>query len=293
LRPDIAVNDVLSKCEVLKRAGLWLSEPKMRPRAWMDNFETSDRHIAARLLDRFTFYNSKLTNRLLMAAFDSIGDGMPKGPRAPDRSTLLTSVPSAVWTPVQGEIPNPTDSGNLLCRLARQELGVSQASIVDNDVALARAQSGNAVIFVDDFVGSGQQFLTTWQRNRNGNSFATVNAKSPFTAIYVTLVATSAGIKNIHHTVPSVAVCATHVLELKSTVYSNSGTVPEITAFLAKYAPRLTPSEPHIAKHPRFVQFGFGELGLMFGFEHSIPDSTLPIFWAPGNTSWEPLIERT
>ncbi len=293
MRSDIAVNDVLSKCEVLKRAGLWLSEPKMRPRAWMDNFETSDRHIAARLLDRFTFYNTKLTNRLLMAAYDSIGDGMPKGPGAPDRSALLTSVPNAVWTPVQGEIPNPTDSGNLLCRLARQELGVPQASIVDNDQALASAQSGKAVIFVDDFVGSGQQFITTWQRNRNGSSFASVNAKSPFTAIYVNLVATSAGVKNIHRIAPSVAVCATHVLEQKSTVYSNPAGLPEIAAFLAKYASRLTPPEAHITKYPGFVQFGFGKLGLMFGFEHSIPDSTLPIFWSPGNGSWEPLIERT
>ena len=51
----------------------------MRPRAWIKNFEEDDQKIAAFLLDKFTFYNKSLTQKLLVASYDSLGDGMPKG----------------------------------------------------------------------------------------------------------------------------------------------------------------------------------------------------------------------
>jgi hypothetical protein len=297
LRSDIAINDVLLKCEALKRAGLWAAEPHMRPRAWIANFEQSDRAIAAKLLDRFTFYNSALTDRLLVASFDSIGDGMPKGPNAPSRAQLLSVIGSAVWTPVQGENPNPTDSGNLLCRRARQLLSVPEDRIVEADRAIAIAAQGRPIVFVDDFVGSGEQFLKTWTRSFNGESYAMVHSKNSFTAIYVTLVATAQGIARIYKEAPSVAVCATHVLEDRATIHGCSATDPQFAAdiplFLQKYASRLRPQENYISGSARFLQYGFGSLGLMFGFHHSIPDATLPIFWAPGDGSWEPLIERT
>ncbi|MEA3138127.1 MAG: hypothetical protein QOK23_296 [Gammaproteobacteria bacterium] len=296
MRSDIAINDVLLKCEALKRAGLWAAEPRIRPRAWISNFDQSDRAIAAKLLDRFTFYNSALTDRLLVASFDSIGDGMPKGPNAPTRAQLLSVVGSAVWTPVQGESPNPTDSGNLLCRRARQLLAVPEDRIVEADRAIAIAAQGHPIVFVDDFVGSGEQFLKTWTRSFNGDSFAMIHSNNHFTAIYITLVATAKGIGRIYNDAPSVAVCATHILEDRSTIYGCSGAdlqfAADMPAFLQKYSSRLRPQENYISSSASFLQYGFGSLGLMFGFDHSIPDATLPIFWAPGDGSWEPLIER-
>lgn len=83
MRNDIAVNEVLEKCSVLKQAGLWLPEPKIRPRAWMSNFELQDKGVAAFLLDKFTFYSSSLTDKLLVSSFHSISDGLEKGPEAP------------------------------------------------------------------------------------------------------------------------------------------------------------------------------------------------------------------
>ena len=68
MRADIVVQEVIAKCDVLKRAGLWLPEPSMRPRAWLQNFDEEDKRLAALLLDKFTFYNSRLTDALLKAS---------------------------------------------------------------------------------------------------------------------------------------------------------------------------------------------------------------------------------
>lgn len=294
MRPDVIIEEVLAKCDVLKMAGLWAAEPRLRPRAWLKNFEPQDQPLAAYLLDKFTYYNSRFTDRLFVASYQSLGDGMPKGPRAPGRDLLLQSIKKALFTPVRGEKPNPTDSGYFLCRRARQLLGVPEDRIVEADQALLHAYAGNPVVFLDDFVGSGDQFLTTWTRDMKGRSFQDAMVRSGFVAIYVTLITTRLGLKVIYDGAPNVAVCAAHILDERSTVFGlkieSTALYSEVEELLKKYEPRLAPKEDYMEGSYRI--FGYKTRGLMFGFEHSIPDATLPIFWSPGTGNWEPLIER-
>lgn len=294
MRSDVIIEEVLAKCDVLKMAGLWAAEPRLRPRAWLRNFEPQDQPLAANLLDKFTYYNALFTDRLFLASYQSLGDGMPKGPQAPGRDLLLQSIEKALFTPVRGEKPNPTDSGYLLCRKARQLIGVPEERIVETEQALAHAYGGGPVIFLDDFVGSGDQFLSTWTRDTQGHSFQDAMLQSGFVGIYVTLITTRLGLKMIHARAPDVAVCAAHVLDEKSTVFGlnseNAKLYSDIEELLKKYTPRLSPKEDYMDGSYRI--FGYKTIGLMFGFEHSIPDATLPIFWSPGTDNWEPLIER-
>ena len=290
------ISEVLAKCDVLKKATFWAPEPRIRPRAWIRNFDEVDRPLAALLLDRFVFYNQRFTDALLVASYQSIGDGLSKGPNAPPVPDLLRALASAVFSPVTGESPNPTDSGYLLCRKARQLLSIPENLIVNTDIALTHAYWGRPIVFLDDFVGSGDQFLKTWNRVTLNRSFVDAKAKTRFIAIYITLVTTDWGLQNIYKQVPDVAVCATHVLEDKNTVagliQGNLVSSFELDAFLSKYAQRLTPKELYISNDTEYLKYGYKKRGLLFGFEHSIPDATLPVFWSPGNNNWEPLIER-
>lgn len=294
---DAHVNEVIAKCEALKAAGLWAREPKLRPRAWIQNFDSPDRSVAAFLLDKFTFYNADLTSKLLIASYNSLGDGMAKAINSPSLPTLLKGLNSAILTPVKGERPNPTDSGYLICRMARQSLHIEDNYVLDTDKALEHAYRGETVIFVDDFVGSGDQFVTTWTcKNFKGECFADAQNKSGFIAIYITLVVTDFGLNNIHQSAPSVSVCATHVLNEKSTIRGILAEHPHMQApvedLLQKYSSKLTPAEPYMTTS-RYLMYGYKERGLLLGFEHSIPDATLPIFWSKGKNNWEPLIERS
>ena len=298
LRSDILQKEVLAKCDVLKTAGFWPSEPTLRPRAWLENFDQSDQGTAAFLLDKFTYYNAEMTDALLKASYQSLGDGLVQSANA-SASDILSELPNSVFTPVTGETPNPTDSGNLMCRRARQILNIPEDLIVDVESAVNHAISGGAVIFLDDFIGSGDQFLETWGRNYNPSnpiSFHGIMQAQPFCACYLSLVSTDYGLSKINSHAPAVAVSVTHTVTSKSTVQGldiSANQMHEIDQFLDKYAPRLQPRETYIQGNQEFLKYGYKNRGLMFGFEHSIPDATLPIFWSPGDHTWEPLIERT
>ena len=296
MRVDVYLKDVLARCEALKRAGMWLSEPTIRPRAWIENFDNEDKILAAQLLERFVFYNQRLTDSLLITSFYSISDGLCKGPTAPPRDRLLQALPEAVFTPVSGETPNPTDSGYFLCRRARQVLNISENQIKAAPDALREAAYGRPIVFVDDFIGSGDQFLTTWRDIKSGASFEQIHQKVRFPAIYISLVGTESGISHIGEHAPAVAICVTHKIDNRGTLWglqsTNVSLYHQIDSLLTKYAPRLTPNDQYMHQ-AQFMKYGYKHRGLFFAFEHSVPDATLPIFWCRGVNNWEPLIERT
>lgn len=297
MRSDVYIDEVLSHYDALKRAGLIPPEPKMRPRAWIKNFDDEDKLIAAKLLERFIYYDQRLTESLLKASFFSIADGLSKGPQAPSKQQLLQSLPSAIFTPVSGESPNATDSGYLFCRLVRQTLGVSESNILLNDKAREKAKEGATVIFVDDFIGSGDQFISTWQSNDSSlQSFQSIQKRTNFQAIYVCLIGIKEGIQAIQSRVPSIAICVTHKIDKRSTLWGIRDANPELysqfNALLNKYSTRLQPSENYMTQN-HYLLYGYKNKGLFLGFQHSIPDATLPIFWCRGTNNWEPLIERS
>ncbi|MGV3517684.1 phosphoribosyltransferase-like protein [Luteitalea sp.] len=303
MRRDVFVDDVLAKCDALKRAGAWCAEPTVRPRAWLHNFDDPDRAVAAILLDRFTFYSDALVNRLLIESYRSLCDGLSKGPNAPDAATLVSSVTSAVFTRVQGEEPRPTDSGNLFCRKARALLRISDEAFVEPAAALDLAvNQARPIVFLDDFIGSGDQFVSTWRyrhRPASPRSFEEAHALNPFPAVYLTLVATAAGQARIHSQCSEVAVNAIHVLDDTSKVTNlrrhpsqpTIDTAASVAALLSKYGSRLNlPS--YMKQDPSWRELGYKSGGLLVAFEHSVPDLTLPIFWASGTGNWQPLVER-
>lgn len=295
MRPEVIVQQVLEKCAVLRRAQIWHSR-LLRPQAWINNFEVGDREVAALLLNRFTFVESNSTDLMIGSAIDSLVDGLPKAPRAPTVEMLKSSLDEAILVPVTGENPNPTDSGNYICRRVRALLGVPEERIVSADVAIDYACRGRALVFLDDFIGSGDQFRKTWFRSYRGRNFHSAYEETGFIAAYVAAVATAAGLTQLRNFAPTVAVSVAHSLSdrhsLAGVESADRTEYLRIVELLQKYAPRLTPKDNYIAENEDWKKFGYKSLGLMLAFEHSVPDSTLPIFWSEGTEGWIPLIKR-
>lgn len=291
------VEEVLAKCDALRSSGYWPSETILKPRRWLQNFDAEDQATAAFLLDRFTYYKNDMTERLFISAYNSICDGLHDHLAKINIDHILASLETAVFVPVEGEEPNVTDSGFIFCRAARQRLKISSDRFLHTKDAVKQAASGRTIIFVDDFIGSGDQFLKTWTRHygRDG-SFDTVYKKKPFEAIYIPLVSTDYGLSCIRKHAPNVHVTPTHVLGKKSTL-DGIKMRPEmrqsIDHFLDKYSSRLTPKEEYIAQSPLYKKYGYKDRRLLLAFEHSTPDATLPVFWSPGIDNWEPLVERS
>jgi hypothetical protein len=150
------------------------------------------------------------------------------------------------------------------------------------------------VVVVDDFAGTGTQFIDMWRREYtiDGNiwSFKSLQQNSKLGRVFYTpAVCTQTASDAIKIHAPSVIVHPAHLLPKAYSVNSaNSIVVPAdmvdyVEPFLRKYAAR--------AGYEISSPYGFGELGLAVSFDHSMPDNTLPIFWSE-NPGWKTLRKR-
>lgn len=295
VRREDFVTSVLAKCESLVQAGLWPGEPTIRPRGWLRNFSADEQVPAAAILDSFVFFSDLAVESLLKAAFESLLRTQ-RGPFATTavstaQASMKAFLQSAIVTRVEGEDPNPTDSGNLMCRKARQHLGIPESQIAEPSEALEAARHGSAIVFTDDFVGSGQQMLKTWGRQYSTSSprsFAEAYRISPFAVSYVALVCTHTARRNLA-SLP-ITIHSAHCLDDRYAVPSCSaegaarafpGVADEMVQLLKKNSYRL--KLPLYMTVKDFDVFGFHKLALALAFSHSVPDASLPVLWADGD----------
>lgn len=300
MRSDVYLQSVLEKSEGLVRSGLWAPSPYVRSRAWLENFDSPDEQLlAATLLDNFIYFSDRATDQLLRAAFSLYEDSVLTG-LASDLTAAESLLQRAVFTPIEGETPSPTDSGNLLCRRARNVLGIAEARLLDPANALVQALQGRGVVFLDDFLGSGNQFIDTWKRPYAvgaPRSFEDAYAAAPFPVHVLCLVTTSSALSRMKTAIPEALIAAAHVLDDSYSIHRLaapplhppiSDFASSMTGFLRRHAGALT-LESYMKANNQPL-YGFSRLGLMIAFEHSVPDSTLPIFWAPDGPRWTPLV---
>ena len=117
---------VNSKVEFLEDIHVWPERDRLDPYAWLGNFTSDDRPFALNLLNVFLYYNEAIVDAMFRGAVQrlsaSIISPATSLDEAKDRWRLYLKT---VWiTYVEGEQPNPTDSGYLFARKARQVLGV-------------------------------------------------------------------------------------------------------------------------------------------------------------------------
>lgn len=300
MRTDSYIESVLRKCENLRDSGLWLAEPVVRPAAWLKNFAEADAGVAAVLLDHFVYFSDTAVNRMLAAGFTKLLHAARQRSGAAASEAILNH---AVFTAVEGETPNPTDSGLLFCRKLRQIFGFADTRFASPEDALSMARTGRPIVFLDDFVGSGDQFVKTWSREYGSSSpksFAEAYATRPFTAYYLALVSTEVGAARLAQDTPCIALQVNHIVSSAYGISNapRSAFVPDIDDLPRRVEDLLQRSEARLLV-PRYLnttggrKYGYKGLALQLAFEHSTPDATLPIFWAEAGMGWTPLVRRT
>lgn len=169
------------------------------------------------------------------------------------------------------------------------------------DNALKEARGGFPIVFVDDFLGSGAQFIETWERDILGNapcSFQAAHARAPFRAFCLVLIATHAALDHIRKNAPSVHISAMHVLDDLYSIKqlespSLSPPIPNfqsaIRAFLERYSSLF--QLPPFMRKVDWPSYGFHSLGLLLAFEHGVPDSSIPLIWASAPDPWVQLVK--
>ena len=77
-----------------------------------------------------------------------------------DASELKLDSKPKIYIPVLGKTPKPTDSGNYISRILRNDLKVSESNIKSYRDSISIIGSHN-IIICDDILGTGNQLANT------------------------------------------------------------------------------------------------------------------------------------
>ena len=294
--------EVLSKADYFVDVQLWPLMRTLNARGWLQNFLNDEEEHAIHLLNGFLYFSTTLVDQMFTAAFQSLSSRFHNvgSSYLALQSNWQQFVDTVLVTYVTGERPNPTDSGYLFARKARQLLGIAEDRIMDPEAAVQRLVSlPGPVLFVDDFVGSGNQFLQTWQRavsiSGSSGSFARIASVSTATFYYCPVICTEYGYSRITSHCPSVVLQPAHVISHRYNTLAPDSFIwpahllPTAADFLKNASLRAgIPDSGGNVDDWR----GFHKLGLALALGDTIPDASLPIFYWEDN-GWTPLIRRT
>lgn len=281
---------------------------------WLDNFEgrALDRELerlhALHLLANFDFFGVKEVREMLKSMYRDLF----RYPIIQDARRALggTREPAALEARFQEErastrflgMGNPSESGAHLLYYFRQVNGLPKSLFIHQHEILAHAPgvtpnsvaiSGlNRLVFIDDLMGSGDQAAQYSAKLLDFVRRAADESGQSLEICYFTLFARPDA-KDRVRALPFDRVDSIHDIDDSERAFSPQSRVyaappPEITlaearSFAEEYGASLFPGHP----------LGWKDGQLLLGFQHNVPDNTLPIFWLNDtNVSWEPVFPR-
>jgi DNA integrity scanning protein DisA with diadenylate cyclase activity len=230
---------------------------------WKEQFQPEDRWVAERLLDHFRYYDADTLLTLLQQLHRSLVD---------EYREQLTG---AFFIPC-GYVAS---SGAAVSYLYRRANKLQEDRFISAEDLSAVDDKATLIIFIDDFIGSGDSAIRLWQeiaapfQKRNGSKLVLACAVGYETAIQSVVNKTSFHV-----------ICADIVPDSERPFSSNSKIFPGETErvqaeeIVRRYSSRLELRAP----------FGYADVQGLVSFFFNTPDNTLPIFWSTAN-GWIPL----
>jgi hypothetical protein len=277
--------------------------------SWLANFgdtgeqAENERAHALFLLSAFSYFTEPLLRVLLKSLFrDLIHQPLLMEIRRKNSHTRDWNVISPLHEMALKSIRfigsgNPSESGTHLLYYFRQENELPTSMFI-SPYELFRGPSDNVrlargvrrIIFIDDFCGSGTQ-----ARRYSGGLLRRIRKIDPEIRFsYFPLFATTWGMHKVRTRTIFDDVQAVCELDesfralMPDSRYFRDTDAPLdrefARAMCERYGKELEPDTP----------LGFGDCQLLLGFAHNIPNNTLPIFWAVGNSirEWTPIFPR-
>ena len=245
------------------------SVPDERIRDWIRQFDDTHGDLAARVLDCIDF----ITHDQIAAAFKTILQGLEGWNRIKQRR-------EGKWRFVAYSA-SAGESGDSM--LHKFRIANNLASNTYNELFIHRSDllreglgTDDNIVFVDDFVGSGDQACDSW-----GNQFGELVADVG--RVYLVVVAARRqAVERIRAETELELVPHIHLAEGDDVFASACKRFNnDEKAALLKYCKKVDSRKPK----------GHGDCGLLLAFAHTCPNNTIPILHK-SNRYWEPLFRR-
>lgn len=294
---DLLSSRLAEKERCFREFAVWPVYEEFDTEQWLSNFVSEEKVVAETLLTNFYYFNERMTNALLRAAIQNYLCREDQCERLSSIG-LIDYVTETAFVLCEGEEPHPSDSGNLFARKLRDKLLIPEVNIKRPKEALSQRTNFRRFIFVDDFAGSGNQFLTTWNEKHNIDgrqySFQDISEQGNQCFAYCCCISTWKARDKISAIRPSVTLSSAHqILDHHSAVNLSSKIWQNTDAELAQSILKNASTRAgYTAENGGKDDWrGFAALGLTLAFNHGIPDASLPIFYSR-RENWKPLITR-
>ena len=233
---------------------------------WLDQFDNDDKPLIRTLVQHFKYYSSRDVFQLLDQLFVKLTGEFHVDPM------------SAWFVPV-GYVAK---SGDAIAYFFRRNNNLpEEAFIRANDLSEARLTERSTVVFLDDFIGSGQdglriatEIVKPIKKSRPESRF-----------VFAATVGYSEGIERIWSS-KFVEVCVVEELSSQdkpftedSKVFPDAETRQKAETIVRRYCKALKSKAP----------LGYGATQGLIGFFFGTPNNTLPIFWS-SEGDWVPLL---
>lgn len=253
-------SDVISRIKKLER-----HIDQNRIESWLLNFETDEeRLMGLKLLDKLTVFSSNQIVMMGIALFNKLKSILDPIPLDECRFTSIGGITSG-----STQVVRTFQENN---RLPKNWFIYNSEILKLNDI--------KSIIFLDDFVGSGNTFIKWYEENNSKRVF-----RDRFDSIYYcSLGAFENGISKIKKYTGVETVTGRLIEEsekvLDGKLYSQKDR-QKIRKIVEKYDGTRIPTE---------YSRGYDNCQLLYAFENNIPNNSLGLLWFSHN--WTPLLER-
>lgn len=280
---------------------VWPLSNHLNYEGWLGNFSLdTDRKIAERILDFFTYYSKDMVDKLLAVSVGRAGKILQEHYSDWTHNDFKQK---CIYSFIPGETPNPSDSGHTFLRKIREIANIPQARLIEFGDLFAYLESNTSnpipVILVDDIVGSGAQCDNAWCTQIGGNNLNTlqkISQKYNHKFVYAPLIINEMGRNRIQSRCPELFLSPAHVIGEEYCLFNSKcicwhddeATFKQGVEMIIRKSTELGIKDDNSEVSVR----GFGGQGLTIAFEHGAPDA-IPAFFYWEDNNWMPLIKKS
>ncbi len=288
---QLFVEQTLKRVEQLINRGIWSGIDNARCISWHRQFaDRGYQLLGACLLDNLIFRcKDQLVASLSMAMTSNLAAiGESSDSSIVDALRLRQNGDVRLVPVIRYDQP-PTKSGTYVLRLLAKALRIADSWMIWPEKLADIPKNVRIVIMVDDFCGTGTQFVK-FAKKFNLNEYFAHNKNC--IGIYITGAAHTDGLGYIKEHCPNIKVIAGEVLGAENHFFDGGSleqySNPDVKAQFVEQYKDICDDFKLGGSHG---YYGYGGQALTYAFSHATPNNTLPVFWY-GTDRWTALLDR-
>ena len=269
--------------------GIWNNISTLTLNQWLNNFVSEEEKLlSAFLLNSFIYRTDVQTNSLLKNAFNSVlPSTLEKNVwKVLEQENFLGTLTLDYKTnedirivPVIRNTDDPTKSGPLLARLYRRNININSKHFIWNwQIKEAIEEGAKVIIFIDDMIGSGNQFSEFIEK-------CDINFESA-RFIYLPLLACKQGLIFLSEKIPDLEVSPVEVVDNDINFFGQHEIYSDLKDLYIKVE-----KDKLNSRFLRKFSCGYENLALTISYSHGTPNATLPLYWYESDKFY-PLVRR-